>query len=309
MTVRFGLFGTGPWADEVHAAALAAEPGAELVGVWGRNAAKVRSVAAHWGIRPYDDVDRLIGDVDAIAVALPPDVQARIAERAAAAGRHLLLDKPLALDLAAADRVVAAVESAGVASVVFFTLRFAASTARWLQDTAAAGPWEGLRAAWLSSFLHPDAAQSWDSPWRRERGALWDVGPHALSLAIPLLGPVTDVVAAAGPADTVHLALRHGAAASSVVSLSLTVPPAAAAVDLAVYGARGWWVMPPASDTKVESLRTAVRALVDGAAGGRREHPCDVRFGRDVVAVLQTAAQRLQSSGTPRSANGPGGSG
>lgn len=164
MALRVGLFGTGPWADEVHAAALAAEPTVDLVGVWGRNPDKARSVARHWEVRPYDDVDTLLGAVDAIAMALPPDVQADIAERAAAAGRHLLLDKPLALDLAAADRVVAAADSSGVGSVMFFTLRFDRSTAGWLEATLADGPWDGLRAAWLSGFLHPDAATSWDSP-------------------------------------------------------------------------------------------------------------------------------------------------
>lgn len=130
MTLRFGLFGTGPWVDETHAAALAAEPAVEFAGVWGRHPEKARSVAGRWGVRAYDDVEALIGDVDAIAVALPPGVQAGIAEQAALAGRHLLLDKPLALDLAAAERVVAAVATGGVRSVIFFTRRFDRST--WL---------------------------------------------------------------------------------------------------------------------------------------------------------------------------------
>lgn len=293
MALRFGLFGTGPWADEVHAAALMAEPSVDLVGVWGRNPDKARCVADHWGVRAYDDLDALLGDVDAIAVALPPDVQADIAERAARAGRHLLLDKPLALDLSAAERVVAAVEASGVRSVIFFTLRFARSTAEWLDTTLADGPWDGLRAAWLSPFLHPDATSSWDSPWRRERGALWDVGPHALSLALPLLGEITDVCPVRGPGDTVHLALSHASGAASTVSLSLTVPPAAATVDLAVYGEPGWRTMPATSETKVDSLRAAIRQLVDGAERGAPGSPCDVRFGRDVVAVLAAAESRL----------------
>lgn len=61
MTLRFGLFGTGPWADQTHAAALAAEPSADFVGVWGRNPDKARSVAGRWGVRPYDDAEALIG--------------------------------------------------------------------------------------------------------------------------------------------------------------------------------------------------------------------------------------------------------
>lgn len=290
MTLRFGLFGTGDWARDVHAAALMAEPASELVGVWGRNPDKARAVAEHWGIRPYDDIDGLIADVDAISVALPPDVQPGIAVRAAERGRHLLLDKPLALDLPAAELVVAAVEAASVSSVVFFTLRFAALSAEWLDEVVAEGPWVGLRAAWLSSFFHPDDVRAVDSPWRRERGALWDVGPHALSMALPLMGPVARVTSASGLGDTRHLLLGHDSGAVSTISLSLTVPPAAAIVDCAVYGDAGWRVMPPQSETALDALRSAIRQLVDAAEHGRREHPCDVRFARDVVAVLELAA-------------------
>lgn len=290
MALRFGLFGTGDWARDVHAAGLMAEPGAELVGVWGRNADKARALADHWGIKPYDDIVRLIGDVDAISVALPPDVQPGIAERAATRGRHLLLDKPLALDLPAAERVVAAVDAAGVSSVVFFTLRFASPVADWLPEVVAEGPWLGLRAAWLSSLFHPAEGRTIDSPWRSEQGALWDVGPHMLAMALPLLGPVSDVVCAGGPGDTRHLVLRHEGGGSSTISLSHTVPPAAAIVDCAVYGDAGWRAMPPRSETTVEAFRSAVRQLVEAAEEGRPEHPCDVRFARDVVAVLATAA-------------------
>lgn len=290
MTLRFGLFGTGGWARDVHAGALMAEPAADLVAVWGRNPEKARALAEHWGIRPYDNIDRLLADVDAISIALPPDIQPDIAIQAAGRGCHLLLDKPLALDLPTADRVVAAVEATGVSSVVFFTLRFAAPTAGWLAEVVAEGPWVGLRAAWLSSLFHPDGGRSMDSPWRRAQGALWDVGPHALSMALPLLGPVAGVTSAAGHGDTRHLLLTHDDGAVSTISLSLTVPPAAAIVDCAVYGEAGWRVMPPPAQPAVEALRSAVRQLIDAAEHGRREHPCDVRFGRDVVAVLEAAA-------------------
>ena len=46
--MRFGVLGTGFWAEKVHAAALASHPSAELVGVWGRDLAKAKAVAA-WG--------------------------------------------------------------------------------------------------------------------------------------------------------------------------------------------------------------------------------------------------------------------
>ena len=81
----------------------------EFVGVWGRNPAKAAALAGEYGAQPYAEVDALIADVDAIAIALPPDVQAPIALRAARAGKHLLLDKPVAFTTAEADEIVAAV--------------------------------------------------------------------------------------------------------------------------------------------------------------------------------------------------------
>ena len=121
--MRFGLFGTGHWAGEVHAAALAADPAVELVGVWGRNGSRAAALAERYESRHYPDPVELLDAVDAVSFALPPDVQADLAQRCAAAGKHLLLDKPLALSLPAADAVVAAAEAGRAASVVFFTSR------------------------------------------------------------------------------------------------------------------------------------------------------------------------------------------
>ena len=122
--LRMGVVGTGFWAESVHAAGAAAHPGVDLVGVWGRDPSKAAAVAEPHGARAYDDVDALLADVDLVTFAVPPQVQADLALRAAEAGKHLLLEKPVTTDLAAADRLVAAVEHSGVSTVVFFTYRF-----------------------------------------------------------------------------------------------------------------------------------------------------------------------------------------
>ena len=89
--MRFGLLGTGFWAKEVHATALAGHASAEFVGVWGRDLAKAKAVGAEFDVPGFADVDELLSQVDAVAIALPPHVQAPLAERAAAAGKHRLL--------------------------------------------------------------------------------------------------------------------------------------------------------------------------------------------------------------------------
>src|SRR5215831_1049562 len=114
MAMRFAVLGTGHWATQTHARAIADHPDAELVAVWGRDLAKARAAAAPYGAVAHDNVDDALSNVDAVAIALPPDVQAALAVRAAAADRHLLLDKPLALTVPAADEVVDAVAAGGV---------------------------------------------------------------------------------------------------------------------------------------------------------------------------------------------------
>ena len=104
--MRFGVLGTGFWAQHVHAASLAEHDGAELVGVWGRDLAKAKALGAEFDVAGYGDLDALLGEVDAVSIALPPSVQVDLAIRAAEAGKHLLLEKPIALDLASADRLV-----------------------------------------------------------------------------------------------------------------------------------------------------------------------------------------------------------
>lgn len=227
MTIRVGLFGTGPWARRAHGPGLAGHAGVELVGVWGRRPGAAAEVAAEFGGRAYPDQEALIADVDAVAIALPPALQAPLAAKAATAGRHLLLDKPLAATVEDAHAVADAVDAAGVASVVFFTLRFDAGSAAWIDRQAATGDWYTGRADWYGAVFgrpSPAASPYAASPWRQEKGGLWDVGPHALSVLLPVLGDVTEVHASRGAGDTTHLTLRHDSGASSTAVLTLTAP-------------------------------------------------------------------------------------
>jgi predicted dehydrogenase len=288
--MRFGVLGTGFWAQHVHAAALASHPSAELVGVWGRDVAKAKAVGAEFDVAGFSDVDDLLSQVDAVAIALPPHIQAPLAVQAAEAGKHLLLEKPIALDVAGADQVVEAVGATGVASVVFFTFRFQAATSTWLTQ-AARTTLAGGHGSWLGSL----AGSPFDaSPWRKEHGALWDIGPHALSVLIPALGPVVSVQAGAGLRDTVHLVLTHAEGVASTVSLSHTVAPLSEGIEFFVHGDAGRLVLLPDTESPVESFSTAVDELTAAAVTGGA-HPCDAAFGRDVVAVLAAATRALDS--------------
>ncbi|GGO40431.1 oxidoreductase [Streptomyces lasiicapitis] len=293
-----GLIGTGPWATQTHAPVLAAHPDATLAGIWGRRAKAAAELASSYATTAYEDVDELFAVSDAVAFAVPPDVQAPLAERAAAAGCHLLLDKPVATSPEAARRLAAAVDQAGVSSVVFFTLRFAPPMAQWLERQAQDGPWFTARADWYSSFFAADGTGAFDSPWRADKGGLWDVGPHALAVLTAVLGEVTSVTAAPGPADTVHLILRHAGGASSTSTLTLRAPHAASGLTLEFRGESGTASPPGWGESgwgdSTDAFRSAVGALALAASGGER-HPCDVRFGLRVTEILADAEDQVNA--------------
>jgi predicted dehydrogenase len=296
MAMRFGLLGTGHWAAETHAAALATHPEVDFVGVWGRTPTAVVTLAQRYGVAAFADVGDLLDEVDAVAIAVPPDVQSELAQRAAAAGRHLLLDKPLALATDAADRVVAEVERHHVASVVFFTRRFHVGIESFLAEAVATGGWDGATStAYAQIFEEGNPYRA--STWRRQRGGLWDVGPHALSIVLPVLGPVAEVQAMDGPRASTHVLARHVGGAVSSLALTLDAAPASSRHETEFYGNAGRVLVPSPTGTKVEAFGSAVSDLVALAASpGNRTHRCDVRFGREVVAVLE-AADRARASG------------
>ncbi|MEU9354296.1 Gfo/Idh/MocA family oxidoreductase [Streptomyces griseoloalbus] len=293
--MRIGLLGTGPWAQVAHAPALSGHRDLEFAGVWGRRPDAARELADLHGTRAYDDVETLFADVDAVAVALPPAVQAELAVRAARAGCHLLLDKPLAPTVAQGRAVVEAAEEASVASVVFFTTRFQPGPEAWITEQTGVGGWFTGRAQWLGAVFTAEDNPFAASPWRREKGALWDVGPHALSVLLPVLGDPRRVTAAAyGPGDTVHLVLDHVNGASSSLTLSLTAPPAAAGAMVELRGEAGVTVLPEATEGAVPALTRALDALLT-AAGTGTPHACDAAFALRVTEILATAETLLHS--------------
>jgi predicted dehydrogenase len=291
--MRFGLFGTGPWAHLAHAPGLAAHKDVEFVGVWGRNATKAAELADQYGAKAYGDVDALIADVDAIAVALPPDIQAPIALQAARAGKHLLLDKPVAFDPAVADEIAAATRDSGVASAVFFTRRFLPALAAFIEETAATGGWVEGRVD-HSGTIYNEGNPFGASKWRQDSGGLWDVGPHALALVLPILGPVVEVTAMTGKNDMAHVLLRHADDAVSTLTLSVGAPPAAGREAAVFYGDSGIVSAPQVEFDAVTAFGVALDQLVTAAGGGPRP-AMDVAFGAEVTRILAAAAQASET--------------
>lgn len=297
--MRFGLVGTGFWARDTHGAALAAAPEVEFVGAWGRDPGKASALAQHHGVRAFDDLDAMLAEVEALSFAVPPHVQAPLAERAARAGKHLLLEKPVALTGEEAASLADAVREAGVATVVFFTRRFTHEGREWFASLEGS-EWEVGQAHWFGDNFEPGSP--FDTPWRREKGGLWDVGPHAVALLTAALGRVTRVHAVGGVRDVVHLVLEHDGGATSTVTLTLSATSEAAGVSFEVIGPAGRLAMPtkdsPSSLAAQVALGELVAAAADAAPGHPPQHSCDVEFGRYVTDVLAEAERQVTARTT-----------
>lgn len=124
--IGVGLIGTGR-IGRLHAEVLARRvEGLDLTAVYDPQSGSAAMVAADTGARVADGVDALIDDpeVGLVAICSSTGTHAGLIERAAASGKPVFCEKPVSLDLAATDRALAAVETAGVPFMVGFNRRF-----------------------------------------------------------------------------------------------------------------------------------------------------------------------------------------
>jgi predicted dehydrogenase len=288
METRFGVVGTAHWARTVHCVGIVAAPGVRLVGIWGRDPDKTRSLAELRSTRAFAAFDDMLADVDAVSFAVPPAVQHVLALRAIAAGKHVLLEKPIATSHRDAAELAAAVARAGVASIVFFTRRFVPEIAAAI-DRNAQRPWRSAEVAVHSAALAAGSPYE-HSLWRQaSNGALWDIGPHVLSVLIAMLGPVTDARRLPSQGHAARFETRHQRGAVATASVSLRESPQNAASSYRFIDASGEFLLPePAPELERAAIfARAVSAFGDAIRSGARAHSCDVRLGVETVRLLE----------------------
>lgn len=289
--LRVGLVGAGPWAAGVHAPGLAAHPGTELVGVWARRPDATRALAAAHAATVFDSVPALVDAVDVVAFAVPPHVQAPLAISAANAGRHLILEKPVAATPQQAQQLADAVAQAAVASIVMLVLRFAPETVHWLDTVATSGGWRTGSVRWLSGALLGGPYST--SPWRHEHGALADIGPHTFDLMDAALGPVAEVLAATrSEPDVWHVILGHDSGVTSTVSLSMKLPLRPSVVSVDLYGESGHSALAARTTSAADCYAAMLDDLVTMVRTGSARHPCDVHRGLHLQRLLGQALTR-----------------
>jgi predicted dehydrogenase len=285
MDTRFGIVGTAYWAANVHAAGLPQVPGARLAGIWGRDPGKAASLAASCGTEAFPSFDAMLANVDAVSFAVPPAVQEDLALPAIEAGKHVLLEKPIATSSAAASRLADAARRNRVGSLVFFTRRFVPEIAAAI-ETARSHAWREAHVAVVSGALLPGSPYV-DSVWRQAEGAaLWDVGPHILSLLVPVLGPVTRQRALTTGPGWSRFETTHAGGAVATCAVTLSAPPEARCNRYVFSDDTTRFVLPEPHLDHPAVYASAVGALLETVRSGHA-HPLDVAFGAETVRVLE----------------------
>lgn len=172
----------------------------------GRDGDKARAFAADWGYAAVEtDWRRVIArdDVDLVDICVPNNLHKEIAIAAAEAGKWVVTEKPLAMDVAEGEAMVAAVEKARVPNMVWYNYRRvpAVSLARQLVEEGRLGRPYHYRAQFLQDWtIAPDVPQGGAALWRLDAaaagsGVTGDLLAHNIDTAMWLNGPITKVMA------------------------------------------------------------------------------------------------------------------
>jgi predicted dehydrogenase len=249
--VGFGIVGAGMVA-RYHARAIAATPGARLVAICRGDALRAAEAAADWGVPCETSFEALLErpDVDAVCLCTPSGLHGEQALAAARAGRHVLVEKPMALRLGEADAMIAACRATGVRLGVTLQRRTDRAS-RELHDAIRAGELGRLVLGVATvPYFRPQSyydSAPWRGTWSLDGGgALMNQGIHLVDLLLWLMGGEAEVVGASGGVarheieveDGVVAALRFSCGARGTIAATTAAAPGFPH-RVEVYGTRG----------------------------------------------------------------------
>jgi predicted dehydrogenase len=275
--LRWGLIGAGDIVRRRVADALKSARGCELVAVARNRANEVdafaREIGARRGHASWRDLvtDR---DVDAVYVATPVALHAAQTIAAAEAGRHVLCEKPMAMDVGECDRMIAACRANGVRLGVAYYRRFYPVVAR-IRDILAAGEVGTPVFAEMQAFEPFDPAPDAPRSWLIERaqsggGPMADFGCHRIEVLLHLFGPVRRVTSLVATV-ALHRDVEDTAAAllqfarGTCAALTVTHAAAERRDTFELFGTRG--------SIRAASLNAGEIVVSAGSASRHETHP------------------------------------
>ncbi len=251
-TVRWGVIGAGGIARRrTIPEGIQASPNAQLIAVMDRNALTRQELHTQYQVPAVATVQELLDmQIDAVYIATPTFEHAPQALAAAAAGKHVLCEKPLALDVKEAEQILAACRNARVKLGVGYMMRFHSAHKRirdWVANGRIGAP--VMARAQLACWHPPTPGH-----WRQIRtlgggGALADLALHCFDLLEFILGPIAEVSAITSTLtqhyqdssveDSGLVTLRFENGMLGVVESQFNVPDAASENVLEINGTQG----------------------------------------------------------------------
>ncbi|MCZ6675504.1 MAG: Gfo/Idh/MocA family oxidoreductase [Verrucomicrobia bacterium] len=198
--MKFGIFG-GSMIARFHAQAIQAMESSNVEAIYARRQSVAEELASEFGCKAYSDADAFFNEsgIEIVTIATPSGAHLEPALQAAAAGKHIICEKPLEISTERVDRMIEATDKAGVTLSGIFNRRFnpavkafkAAIEQNRFGNIALAG-------ASIRWYRDPEyyASSNWRGTWRWDGGgALRNQGIHAIDQLLYLAGPVKKVAA------------------------------------------------------------------------------------------------------------------
>jgi predicted dehydrogenase len=248
MTVRAAIIGLGRWGRSLVGAVHGKTDAITFVAAHTRTKSSAEDFCRDNGIALLDRFEDVLArrDVDAVVLATPHSLHADQVMAAAAAGKHIHVEKPLTLDRPSAERAVAAAKRAGVVLAVGFNRRFHPSVAEIRKRLAGGtlGTVMSMVAAHTTSTGQFIAADNWRAqPDEAPGGAITAVGVHSIDHMIEFGGEVRAVLATTGryipgsPSDdTTNIMLRFKSGATGLLFCSVAT---ATTLSFTLFGTKG----------------------------------------------------------------------
>jgi len=220
-----------------------------------------------------------------VAFAVPPAAQPDLAATAVRRGRGVLLERPMAGDLAGAEELARTVRENKVTSQMGLAWRYATDVRRFLRtESKRVRPVSGRGRVLSDDHLDDDLAAA----WRIERGVLRDHGVDVVDLLEAALGPIAGVRAHGDRHGWIDLTLDHVGGHYSEASMSATVPRDSFRAGVEVFGPGGTAVLDCADVAGPDAYRTMYAEFA--AAMERQTRPAlDVEHGLHLQRVIESA--------------------
>jgi predicted dehydrogenase len=250
--IRFGLLGCGRIAKR-HSDLLGGHhiEGATLAAVCDPVRPRAEAIAAKFGVPAYSDIDEFLArkDIDAVAVLTPSGMHAAHVVACAKAGKHVVVEKPMALRLQDADDMIRACDEAGVKLFIVKQNRFNVPVVK-AREALEAGRFGRLvlgtvRVRWCRDQAYYDQ-DSWRGTWAYDGGVLTNQASHHIDMLEWFFGDVISVHARAITAlarieteDTAIATLKFRNGALGIIEATTATRPADLEGSLSILGEKG----------------------------------------------------------------------